>query len=63
MVNNHIREKIIEFKRISGRISYLRLKNCIASISIINAYAPADVVTESKNKYFMKVWKILAIRF
>ncbi|KAK4875945.1 hypothetical protein RN001_012367 [Aquatica leii] len=42
MIDKKIKNKLIQFKKIDGRISYLRIKSAIANISFINAYAPTE---------------------
>lgn len=41
---------IIQFKAINGRISYIRVENKQANITIINAYAPTQVAKRTRNQ-------------
>lgn len=58
IVDKKIRERFIEFKRINGRISVLRMKNKIANITFINVYAPTEETNEEdKNKFYEEIEK------
>jgi exonuclease III len=53
MVNKKFRERIIEFYKINGRISYIKIKNNMANITIVNVYAPTEEAEdEEKNKFY-----------
>ncbi|KAK4875436.1 hypothetical protein RN001_011858 [Aquatica leii] len=56
MIDKKIKNKLIEFKKIDGRISYLRIKSAIANISLINAYAPTEgAAIEEKEVFYNKL--------
>lgn len=42
MVNRKVAGNVLQFRAISGRLSYLQIKNKQANISIVNAYAPTE---------------------
>lgn len=52
MLNNKFREKVMEFKKVNGRISYIRIKNNMANITILNVYAPTDGATDQEKEAF-----------
>jgi Reverse transcriptase (RNA-dependent DNA polymerase)/Endonuclease/Exonuclease/phosphatase family len=56
MVDRALRDKIMEFKRINGRITYIRIKNTVANISIVNGYAPTEKdEIEEKEMFYEKL--------
>lgn len=52
MINSKFRDKILEFRKINGRISYLRINNKIANISMINVYAPTEAALPEEKDIF-----------
>ena len=42
MISKTFKERILEYRRINGRISLLRLKNKPANLTLINTYAPTE---------------------
>lgn len=53
LVDKKFRELVIEYKRINGRMSYLKVKSNIANITMINVYAPTEEASvEEKNVFY-----------
>ena len=52
MIKKKFKERIMEYRRINGRISVLRVKNKIANITIVNGYAPTEESGEDEKDAF-----------
>lgn len=52
MIDKKYSDFIVQFKKINGKISYLRIKNNIANVTIVNVYAPAEEQSEEENNAF-----------
>lgn len=52
MINKGIRKEIIKFKKINGRISFIKIKKKITYIFIINVYAPTKPEHPNENEIF-----------
>lgn len=60
MVSKRISKLIVEFKPISERLCYIRLRGKYRKISIVNVHAPTeDKDLETKNEFYEKVEEIL----
>jgi exonuclease III len=54
-----IRNKIMQYEAVDGRISWIRIENKQANITIINAYAPTEnSKEEEKTKFYDKLEKV-----
>ena len=53
MVNKKFREKVIEFKKINGRISYIKIKNNMADITVITCTPRQKIRKKKKKTNFM----------
>lgn len=52
MTNRKYREIVIEFKKVSKRIAYLKIKNQVANITRINVYALTNNATHTEKEIF-----------
>jgi endonuclease/exonuclease/phosphatase family metal-dependent hydrolase len=59
LVEGGIRNKIMQYEAVDGRISWIRIENKQANITIINAYAPTEnSKEEEKTKFNDKLEKV-----
>jgi endonuclease/exonuclease/phosphatase family metal-dependent hydrolase len=59
LVGGGIRNKIMQYEAVDGRISWIRIENKQANITIINAYAPTEnSKEEEKTKFYDKLEKV-----
>jgi exonuclease III len=59
LVGGGIRNKIMQYEAVDGRISWIRIENKQANITIINAYAPTEnSKEEEKTKFNDKLEKV-----
>lgn len=56
MISKKFRDKVLKFKVINGRITYIRMKNKQANITLVNVYAPTeDAQEEDKIEFYEKL--------
>ncbi|XP_068912075.1 craniofacial development protein 2-like [Tenebrio molitor] len=59
LVGGGIRNKIMQYEAVDGRISWIRIENKQANITMINAYAPTEnSKEEEKTKFYDKLEKV-----
>ncbi|KAH0817300.1 hypothetical protein GEV33_005491 [Tenebrio molitor] len=59
LVGGGIRNKIMQYEAVDGRISWIRIENKQANITMINAYAPTEnSKQEEKTKFYDKLEKV-----
>lgn len=59
MISETVRGRVISFRAINGRLSYIRIENKQANISVVNAYAPTeDADEEEKVEFYEKLEEI-----
>lgn len=52
IMTSKIRDNIIEFKPLNGRLAYVRIKSIPYNVSIINVYAPTEITEDREKEQF-----------